>query len=156
MKVARAEVPDGRVLALGAVPVVQFNLTEALRHASRGARTRQDAVADIYSRDDGTWGLSDPVKELDLVSDLAAAVLFAYAAIEGLGDQALERLDRRGRAWRKLAHLTELHRELVRPRSGSHGVAIFGRLIRGDADSCADDAVEVVSAVRPDLLPAAE
>jgi hypothetical protein len=153
---AYVDMPDGRALAFGAVPVVTFNLTEAQRRASRGARTRQEAVAEIYRRDDGSWGLSDPVKELDLVSDLAAAVLFAHAAVEGLGDQALERIDRRAPVGRMLAHLRDLRNELVRPSSGTGGVAIFGRLIRGDADTCAEDAVEIVRAVQPDLLPPGE
>ena len=135
------------------MPVVAFNLTEAQRRAAAGTRTREAAIADLYRRDDGTWGLSDPVKELDLVTDLAAAVLFAYAAIEGLGDQVLEQIERGGTVWRRLTRLSELRDQLVHPRSGATGIRIFGRLIRGDADGCAEDAWEVVRALRPELLP---
>lgn len=73
------------MLAFGGVAVVGFNLAEAHRHARHGARTRQQALADVYRRDDGSWGIVDPNKELDVVSDLAAAVLFSYAALEGVG-----------------------------------------------------------------------
>jgi hypothetical protein len=151
--VGYVDLPDGRVIAFGAVPAVAFNLTEARRRAARGVRTRQEAVADIYAREDGTWGLSDPVKELDLVTDLTAAVLFAHAAIEGLDYHALEGLDRGGSVWERLDRLSELRNALVRPGPPTDGRHIFGRLIRGDADACAGDAFEVVRAVRPELLP---
>ena len=40
--------------------MVGFHLAEAQRHARRGARTRQQALADVYRRDDGAWGIGDP------------------------------------------------------------------------------------------------
>lgn len=129
------------MLAFGGVPVVGFNLAEAQRHARHGARTRQQALADVYPRDDGAWGIGDPNKELDVVSDLAAAVLFSYAALEGVG------------AGGRLPGLRGLHNGLVRPPSGPDDVAILGRLLRGEADSCGDDAIAVVRALRPELLP---
>jgi hypothetical protein len=109
------------VLAFGGVAVAGFNLAEAHRHARHGARTRQQPLADVYRRDDGAWGIVDPNKELDVVSDPAAAVLFSYAALEGVcaGD------------W--LPGLRGLHHGLVRPPSGPDDVAILGRLLRGDA-----------------------
>jgi hypothetical protein len=137
----QVELRDGRVLAFGGTPVVGFNLAEAQRHARRGARTRQQAIADVYRRDDGAWGVGDPNKELDVVSDLAAAVLFSHAALEGL------------RASERLPHARDLHDGLVHPRPGPDDTAVFGRLLRGDADTCADDAIAVVRALRPDLLP---
>jgi hypothetical protein len=135
------ELRDGRVLAFGGVPVVRFNLAQAQRHARSGARTRQEAIADVYRRDDGAWGIGDPNKELDVVRDLVAAVLFSHAALEGLG------------ATGQLPQARDLHDGLVHPRPGPDDMAIFGRLLRGDADTCADDAIAVVKALRPDLLP---
>jgi hypothetical protein len=154
--VSHVELPDGRVLAFGAVPVLGFNLVEAERFARRGARTRQLAVADMYPRDDGTWGVSDPVKELDLFSNLAAGVLFSHAAVEGLGRGAIREIDHGGASWRRLARVSELRDRLVRPRSGASSVEVFGRLIRGDADGCAEDALELVRSLRPELLPQGE
>jgi hypothetical protein len=139
--VAQIELPDGRLLAFGGVPVVAFNLAEAQRHARHGARTRRQALADVYRRDDGAWGIADPKKELDVVSALATAVLFSYAALQGIG------------AGDRLPDLRRLHQDLVSPRSRPDDEAILGRFLRGDADSCGDDAAAVVGALRPELLP---
>ena len=85
---------------------------------------------------------------MDLLSDLAAAVLFSSAAVEGLGDVGDRALSK------KVVRLRRLRDDLVRPEAGPDRTAVFGRLLRGDADSCAADAIAVVKAVRPDLLPA--
>ena len=85
----RVELPDGRLLAFRGDQVVGFNLIEAQRHASRGTRTRLKAMEELYRRDDGMWGIGDPSTEIDLFSDLAAAVLFSFAAVDGLGDPPL-------------------------------------------------------------------
>jgi hypothetical protein len=195
----RVELPDGRVLAFRGSQVVAFNLFEAQRRARRGTRTRRQAVADAYRRDDGTWEISDPNEELDLMSDLAAAVLFSYAALEGLGNLTIEELDpaaiveverdgktievSRGRMehtlsvweklslvvpaftgkpsiagtalWDRLMRLRRLHDALVHPRSPVGTPGILGLLMRGDADTCAEDAIAVVRTVRPELLPTA-
>jgi hypothetical protein len=145
---SRIELPDGRVLAFRGEHVVGFNLIEAQRHARRGARTRQEAVTDLYRRDDGLWGIGDPSKELDLVSELAAAVLFSAAALDGLGSNG------GGALSGSVVRLRRLRDELVHPHVGPDDMSVFGRLLRGDADTCADDAIAVVKALRPDLLPA--
>ena len=145
---SRVELPDGRVLAFRGDDVVAFNLIEAQRHARRGARARREAVTDLYRRDDGLWGIGDPNNELDLLSDLAAAVLFSCAAVEGLGNVS------GGKLSNKVVRLRRLRDELVHPQAGPDHMAVFGRLLRGDADTCADDAIAVVKALRPDLLPA--
>jgi hypothetical protein len=126
--------------------MVTFNLIQAKRHARRGARTRRDAVAQLYRRDDGMWGIADPSSELDLFSDLAAAVLFSFAAVEGLADAAAGALP-------ELVRLRRLRDGLVGTQAEPGDTTIFGRLLRGDADSCADDAIAYVRALRPDLVP---
>lgn len=148
MDLSRVELPDGRVLAFRGDDVVGFNLIEAQRHARRGARARRQAVTNLYRRDDGLWGIGDPNNELDLLSDLAAAVLFSSAAVEGLGNVSGRRLSD------KVVRLRRLHDAIVHPQAGPGDGAVFGRLLRGDADTCAEDAIAVVSALRPDLLPA--
>lgn len=145
VELSRLELPDGRVLAFRGEHVVGFNLIEAQRHARRGARARCEALADLYHRDDGLWGIGDPNNELDLLSELAAAVLFASAAVEALGN------DSGGELSTQVDRLRRLRDELVHPQAGP---AVFGRLLRGDADTCAEDAIAVVKARRPDLLPA--
>lgn len=195
--VSRVDLPDGRVLALHGAAVVGFNLVEARRLARRGARTREQAIDDVYRREDGLWEVSDPNQELDLVSHLAAAVLFSYAALEGVGNCTIAELrpdvtaevERDGETievardrmeavltvaeklsvvvptftarpfmkgcvlWDGFGRLSRLRDGLVHPRSASDDLGIFGRLLRGDADSCADDAVDLVRALRPELLP---
>ena len=53
----------------------------------------------------------------------------------------------------ELVRLQQLRDGLVGARAGPRDTAIFGRLLRGDADTCADDAIAYVSALRPDLVP---
>jgi hypothetical protein len=148
-------------------------------------------MADLYRRDDGMWEISDPSEELDLVSDLAAAILFSYAALEGLGNHTIDQLaedatvdvqrdgesiavsrDRMegtlsvpeklslvvpaftkkppiegGVLSDKLARLCRLRDALLEDPQ------VIGLLMRGDADTCADDAIAVVRALRPEFLP---
>ena len=144
---SRVELPDGRALAFRGDHVVRFNLFQAQLHARRGSRTRREAVADLYRNDDGLWRIGDPSKELDLLSDLAAAVLFSAAALEGLGNAGDWTLSDGA------VQVRRLRDELVHPRGVLDNAVVFGRLLRGDADTCAEDAIAVVRAVRPDLLP---
>ena len=59
MDLSRVELPDGRVLEFRGENVVGFNLTEAQRHARRGARARRLALTDLYRRDDdGVWRIA--------------------------------------------------------------------------------------------------
>jgi hypothetical protein len=145
---SRVELPDGRVLAFRGEGTVARNLAEARRLARRGVRARDQAIAELYHRDDGVWEIIDPEKELDLMSDLSGAILFSYAAIEAIADPAVVRIgdpDALGETWLRLC---SLHDGLV----GGHP-GIFGRLMRGDADTCAEDAIALVRGLRPGLLP---
>jgi hypothetical protein len=145
---SRVELPDARVLAFRGEGAVGRNLAEARRLAHRGVRARDQAIAELYRRDDGVWEIIDPGKELDLMSDLSAAILFSYAAIEGIADPAVAGIgeaDGLGETWLRLC---SLHDGIVGRHPG-----IFGRLMRGDADTCAEDAIALVRALRPRLLP---
>jgi hypothetical protein len=143
------------VLAFRDAEVVGYNLFEAQRRAGRGARGRGQVVAALYRRDDGMWEVSDPIRELDFIGDLAAAVLLSCAALDGLGDHTTDQLERGSALRGKVARLRGLRDALVRPSPGAEGPGIFGLLLRGDADTCADDAIAVVRALRPELAPAA-
>ncbi len=87
------ELSDVRVLAFHGPQVVNFNLVEARRYAERGAKARRNLLANLTYRDDGSWGIGDPRKGLDCVSDLATAVQFAYTALEGLGNHTIDQLE---------------------------------------------------------------
>src|SRR4051812_38070000 len=116
--VSRVELPDGRVLAFHDAQVVGFNLFEAQRRASRGARARGQAVAGLYGRDDGMWEVSNPMKELDFVGDLAAGVVLSNAALDGLANDAAltDWSSIRGELWEKLVRLRSLRAGLVSAR----------------------------------------
>jgi hypothetical protein len=146
------------------------------------------------------------------MSDLAAAVMFSYAALEGLGNHTIAQMEhdaiveverdgealavsrdsmermlslpeklsvvvpaftekpsiRCGVLWGKLIRICRLHDGLVRPIDGDSDAiredgrrsrpdpnepGIFGLFLRGDADACAEDAIVLVSALRPEFLP---
>jgi hypothetical protein len=139
---SRTTLPDGRVVAFRGAEIVTLNLFEAERHARRGAITRDQALSHLYQLEDGTWTYTDP--NLDFVGDLAAAVLFSYAAVRGVADHARSELA--GPLSQKLARLCSLHDKLL------HSGEVLGLLIRGEADTCAEDALAVVTALRPDLF----
>ena len=212
--VSPVELPDGRVLAFHGPQVVAFNLFEAQRHAERGVKARLRLIGNLYRREDdyGWWGIKDASKGLDCVRDLAVAVLFSYAALEGLGNHTIDQLDentsvevtRGGKTvqitrdemerglsvaeklsvvipaftgnpslkgdalWAKFVTLRRLRDALVHPKDrGSNPLrqdspspgpdpkdpGIYGLLMRGDADTCADDAIELVRTLRPEFLP---
>ena len=144
---SRVELPDGRVLAFRGEGAVSRNLAEARRLAHRGVRARDQAIAELYRRNDGVWEIIDPEKELDLMSDLSGAILFSYAAIEGIADPAVVGIGEEAlrETWLRLC---SLHDGLV---GGDPG--IFGRLMHGEADTCAEDAIALVRWLRPELLP---
>jgi hypothetical protein len=211
--VSPVELSDGRVLAFHGPQVVAFNLFEAHAYAERGRKARLKLLANLSRRDDGWFALPDPRKGLDTVRDLAAAVLFAFTALEGLGNHTIDQLpadatiefkgsegelvvvprDRMERnlsvsqkldlvipkftgqpslkgdtIWRDFVRLRRLRDGLVHPKNrGSNPIdssdgepgpdpgnpGIYGMLMRGDADSCADDAIALVRRLRPEFLP---
>jgi hypothetical protein len=54
----------------------------------------------------------------------------------------------------RLVRLSGLRDGLVSPRAVPEDPGIFGRFLRGDADTCAEDAIAVVRALQPELAPA--
>jgi hypothetical protein len=209
--VSPVELPDGRVLAFHGPQVVAFNLFEAQQHARRGTKARRLLLGNLYRHED-LWRIRDPRKGLDCVRDLATAVLFAFTALEGLGNHTIDQMEpdasveveRNGEAvvvtrdrmertlsvaeklniaiplvtgrpplkgnalWGKFVQLRRLRDALVHPKDrGSNPIlnddpqpgpdpkdpGIYGLLMRGDADLCAEDAISLVRALRPEFLP---
>jgi hypothetical protein len=72
---------------------VAFNLIEAKRYRDRGARRRVTIMSKVKRRPDGTVGPENPRAVIDCLSDLQAAVLFAFTALESLANHAIEMLD---------------------------------------------------------------
>jgi hypothetical protein len=82
----------GRLLWWPPQPVA-FNLLEAKRHRDRGVRQRRRIMGNLVARPDGS-GLqpSNAHAALDCLSELAAAVLFSFTAVESLANHAIESL----------------------------------------------------------------
>jgi hypothetical protein len=71
---------------------VAFNLVEAKRHGDRGVRRRRGIMGSLKARSDGGYQPINSRTALDCLSDLSAAVLFAFTAIESLANHAIEML----------------------------------------------------------------
>jgi hypothetical protein len=82
---------DGRRLMLHPPQPIAFNLIEAKRHQDRGVRTRRNIMGNLIARDGG-YQPANTHRVLDCLSDLQAAVLFAFTAIESLANHAIEML----------------------------------------------------------------
>jgi hypothetical protein len=71
---------------------VAFNLSEASRHAKRGSRQRRAILGNLKARDDGGYMPANSKATLDCLSDLDAAVLFAFTAVESLVNHVIDML----------------------------------------------------------------
>lgn len=91
--VSRTRLADGRVMSWPSPQSVAFNLLEAHKLARRGARARERVLSQLRQRDDGTVGPANPSAVIDCVSDLQLAVFCAFAAIESLGNHAVDMLE---------------------------------------------------------------
>jgi hypothetical protein len=130
---------------LGAAVLLSYAGLEGL-----GNRTieemRKDATVE-FERDGETITLGrDQMERVLSVPEKLSVVVPAFTrkpSIEG------------GALWGKLERICSLRDGLV--GGASHRVAqdaeILGRLYRGDADTCAEDAIAVVGALRPEFLP---
>lgn len=72
---------------------VAFNLVEANRFRGRGVKRRRAIMAQLRRRDDGGLGPQNSRAVIDSLSDLSAAVLFGFTAIESLANHMIEMLD---------------------------------------------------------------
>jgi hypothetical protein len=82
---------DGRRLMWHPPQPIAFNLIEAKRHQVKGATARRGIMGNLIARDGG-YQPANTHRVLDCLSDLAAAVLFAFTAIESLANHAIEML----------------------------------------------------------------
>jgi hypothetical protein len=71
---------------------VTFNLLEAKRHRDRGVHRRRSIMGNLVARADGAVGPANSHAALDCLSEMAAAVLFAFTAIESLANHAIDML----------------------------------------------------------------
>lgn len=87
---APVKLDDGRVVDFPAPQFVAFFLVEAQRHLKRGERLRRQTLNQLRRHMDGSWSTTNPAVAFDCFSELAAAVLFAYAATESLANGIIE------------------------------------------------------------------
>lgn len=90
--VSPMKLPDGRRVWFQAPQAVAFNLLEAKRFRDSGEASRVAALDDLKPRPDGSWQPADASLVLNALSDLSAAVLFSFAAIEALVNHTIDQL----------------------------------------------------------------
>jgi hypothetical protein len=90
--VSPVELEDGRLLMWHPPQPVAFNLLEAKRHRDRGVKARRAIVGNLVRRDDDGLQPSNSHAAIDCLSELAAAVLFSFTAIESLANHVIEML----------------------------------------------------------------
>lgn len=83
---------DGRRLMWWPPQPVAFNLLEARRHRDRGVRQRKQIMGNLQARPGGAVQPANAHAALDCLSELAAAVLFGFTAVESLANHAIESL----------------------------------------------------------------
>lgn len=92
VSVSPVNLPDGRRLMWHPPQPVAFNLLEAKRRRDRGVSQRRNIMGNLVKRPDGGYGPANSHATLDCLSELAAAVLFAFTAIESLANHAIDLL----------------------------------------------------------------
>jgi hypothetical protein len=84
---------DGRTLIWPSPQPIAFNLVEAKRFATRGARERRKLMSQLKPRaGDGRYSPPFRRETIDAISDLQSAVLGAFTAIESFANHAIDRL----------------------------------------------------------------
>jgi hypothetical protein len=91
--VAPVELADGRVLFFRNPQAVVFSLHEAARHRKGGEKLRQRVTTQVAKRQDGDWEPRDHAAAIDCISEMAAAVLFSFAALEAFANHTIDQLD---------------------------------------------------------------
>lgn len=92
VSVSPVDLDDGQRLMWHPPQPVTFNLLEAKRLRDRGVRRRRNIMGNLVARPDGSVGPANSHATLDCLSDLAAAVLFAFTAVESLANHAIDML----------------------------------------------------------------
>lgn len=84
---------DDRLIVWYPPQAVAFNLIEAKKYCTRGARQRRAIMGNLGARNEpGTYQPANPQSTLDCIADLSAAVLFSFAAIESLANHVIDML----------------------------------------------------------------
>jgi hypothetical protein len=91
--VAPVELADGRVLYFRNPQAVVFNLHEAARHRKGGEKLRLRVTTQVVQRSGGDWEPRDHAAAIDCISELTAAVLFSFAALEAFANHTIDQLD---------------------------------------------------------------
>lgn len=91
LAVSPVNLEDGRRLMWHPPQPVAFNLVEAKRYQDRGVRTRLSIMGNLTAREEG-YQPGNTHRAIDCLSDLAAAVLFSFTAVESLANHAIEML----------------------------------------------------------------
>lgn len=92
MVVSPVNMDDGTLLNWHPPQPVTFNLIEAKRRRDRGESQRRAIMGNLRGRKNGSVGPANPSAALDCLADLAAAVLFAFTAVESLANHAIDML----------------------------------------------------------------
>lgn len=90
--VARVQLESREVLSYQPPNPVAFYLNEGKRHQDRGASQRRSIMGDLL-REGGYLVPRRVSAALDCLAELSVAVLFSFAAIESLANDAVENLD---------------------------------------------------------------
>jgi hypothetical protein len=129
---------DGRQLMWHPPQAVTFNLLEAKKHNDRGVRQRRAIMGNLERRSDGTYGPTNSHAVIDCLSELVAAVVFSFTAIESLANHVIDMLPEETVIQRGKPELakTELVRWLAIDDKFKYAVPLLeqGRAIAGDHD----------------------
>jgi hypothetical protein len=90
--VSPVNMDDGVKLMWHPPQPVTFNLIEAKRYGDRGVASRRSIMGNLTARPDGGYEPLNGHAALDCLSDLSAAILFAFTAIESLANHAIDML----------------------------------------------------------------
>src|SRR4051794_21902624 len=92
LTVSPVNLADGRRLMWHPPQAVTFNLLEAKKHRDRGERRRRSIMGNLERQRDDSYGPINPHAAIDCLSELVAAVLFSFTAVESLANHAIDML----------------------------------------------------------------
>jgi hypothetical protein len=91
--VSPVRMEDGRMLNWHPPQPVAFNLVEAKWRCNNAVPRRRAIMGNLVSRPNGAYQPQNARAALDCLSDLSAAVLFAFTAVESLANHSIDQLD---------------------------------------------------------------
>ena len=92
LAVSPVNLDDGRRLMWHPPQAVTFNLLEAKKHRDRGERHRRAIMGNLQRRADGSYSPLDSHAAIDCLSELVAAVLLSFTAVESLANHIIDML----------------------------------------------------------------